>query len=224
VLTLHDGPLLAGLFFLNRPAPRARLWTPCAAPWKNWTLGAVKAGFLVLLLGGQVYGSYQGWYQRGPGAQRSPFAGVYEVESYEINGESRPPLLTDAARWRRFMVTRWGGAIIQRMNDSRDRYMFKHDSATGTVELSSRDGGGKFTLACRVVEKEAQTSAAVQAAAVVDPTGSGEPAAPATVDRLVIEGQIGEDHIKVELKKADDRTFLLTSREFHWVQEFPFNR
>jgi hypothetical protein len=83
-------------------------------------------------------------------------------------------------------------------------------------------------LLCRVVRKDKPVvPAADPPQAIVADAGSSaspSPTPPLLVDRLILEGQFGADRIKVELKKADEREFLLTGRGFHWVQEFPFNR
>lgn len=41
---------------------------------------------------------------------------------------------------------------------------------------------------------------------------------------LVLEGKLGSDDLKVRLKSVDPSKFLLLSRGFHWINEFPFNR
>ena len=43
-------------------------------------------------------------------------------------------------------------------------------------------------------------------------------------DHLVLEGKLGSDDLKVRLKTIDVSKFLLLSRGFHWINEFPFNR
>jgi hypothetical protein len=43
-------------------------------------------------------------------------------------------------------------------------------------------------------------------------------------DHLVLEGTMGFDTIRAELRKVDPSRFLLVSRGFHWINEVPFNR
>ncbi len=42
--------------------------------------------------------------------------------------------------------------------------------------------------------------------------------------RLTLDGHLGHDQIHIESTLLDCQSFLLVSRGFHWVQEFPFNR
>ena len=41
---------------------------------------------------------------------------------------------------------------------------------------------------------------------------------------LLLEGKLQADLLSVRLRKVDPSTFLLVSRGFHWINEFPFNR
>ena len=43
-------------------------------------------------------------------------------------------------------------------------------------------------------------------------------------DRLVLDGEIDGHKEKMELQLVDRSKFLLVSRGFHWIQEYPFNR
>jgi hypothetical protein len=43
-------------------------------------------------------------------------------------------------------------------------------------------------------------------------------------DRLIFAGDMDSHKVKVELQLVDRKKFLLVSRGFHWVQEYPFNR
>ena len=43
-------------------------------------------------------------------------------------------------------------------------------------------------------------------------------------DRLVLEGDLDHRRARLELRRIDETKFLLVSRGFHWVQEYPFNR
>ncbi|MEC5144033.1 hypothetical protein [Chitinophaga sp. 212800010-3] len=41
---------------------------------------------------------------------------------------------------------------------------------------------------------------------------------------LLLSGQVGADSVKITLKKKDPKEYLLISRGFHWINEYPFNR
>jgi hypothetical protein len=41
---------------------------------------------------------------------------------------------------------------------------------------------------------------------------------------LTVTGTMDGETIQAKLRLADSRSFLLTSRGFHWINEYPFNR
>ena len=44
------------------------------------------------------------------------------------------------------------------------------------------------------------------------------------VNQLMLAGEMDGRRIEVRLALVDRNAFLLVSRGFHWVQEYPFNR
>jgi uncharacterized membrane protein YphA (DoxX/SURF4 family) len=42
--------------------------------------------------------------------------------------------------------------------------------------------------------------------------------------RLELDGQLDGHHVRAELRLFDTRNFLLLTRGFHWIQEYPFNQ
>ena len=43
-------------------------------------------------------------------------------------------------------------------------------------------------------------------------------------EHLIVEGSFRNATIHVRFKKIDESKFLLVSRGFNWIQEYPFNR
>ena len=43
-------------------------------------------------------------------------------------------------------------------------------------------------------------------------------------DHVVLHGRLGKDKIEVKLVRKSLDKFLLRSRGFHWVNEYPLNR
>ena len=43
-------------------------------------------------------------------------------------------------------------------------------------------------------------------------------------DQLKLNGTMAGHTIQMQLRREDEKKFLLSSRGFHWVQEYPFNR
>jgi hypothetical protein len=127
----------------------------------------------------------------------SPIAGVWNVDELTMDGVSHPPLTTDLTRWRRFVVAgkEWG--VIQNMDDSRTRYLLALDETQKTLTLKKR-ADPRFVATFAYERPDART--------------------------LLLNGMLDGKKITAKLRKGDGRTFLLTSRGFHWVNEVPFNR
>jgi hypothetical protein len=159
-------------------------------------MAAFKAAVVLALLAGQIAGGYQAWYSYGPGAPRPSIAGVYEVESFSVNGEARPPLWTDTIRWRRLLVSRHGFVVVQWMGGTNERFRLRHDEKAGTFELGAVGGSDAFPLS----------------RARPDPS------------HLVLEGRFRGKRIRAELKRTSDQAFPLNTRGFNWIQELPYNR
>lgn len=41
---------------------------------------------------------------------------------------------------------------------------------------------------------------------------------------LILEGRIATDTVRIGMKKYDIKRFLLISRGFQWINEYPYNR
>jgi hypothetical protein len=192
IIAAPDVQRLLNVLVLNRDTPAAALRI---APRQFPRLMlALKSMFIALLVGGNVAGAYTGWYQYGPGMPVPPLAGVYDVESFEVNGEPRPPLWTDETRWRRVLVSRRGFITLQRMADRNERFLYKYDEKGGAIVLTPPGSKESFTLACTTDE-----------------------------GGMTLEGPFRGDRIRVALRRTD-RPFPINARGFHWIQELPYNR
>jgi len=127
----------------------------------------------------------------------SPLAGVWNVDELTVDGVAHPPLTTDLTRWRRLIVAgkEWGA--MQNMDDTHTRYTLKFDEKKKTLTLKKR-ADPKFQATLLYDNPDPRT--------------------------LLLNGPFEGKNIVARLRKADARTFLLTSRGFHWVNEVPFNR
>jgi uncharacterized membrane protein YphA (DoxX/SURF4 family) len=141
-----------------------------------------------------AYGGWQGW-RRFPGAPKPPLYGIWNIERMTIDGVERPPLITDPERWRRVVVQNAANIVFWQMNDTTTPYGANVDTAAKTIALQV---GG---------------TAAGTLSYTQDAT-----------DRLVFDGHVKNHALHMETHRVDHTKFLLISRGFHWVQEFPVNR
>lgn len=130
--------------------------------------------------------------------QRSPLRGVWEVNELTDNGVARPPLTTDATRWRRVVFDNPTNMSVFLMNDTRTRFNSKLDEKTHTLKLRNRENRSEvLTLTY------ARPSPRVL-----------------TLDGVVAGHAV---HAKCDLSDAYEKPLLLT-RGFHWVNEISVNR
>lgn len=197
LLIAPDARRLANLWLFNRPVQPAALRPLFGRKWLHRGALALRtlffAGFVALCL----YRSHEARAARGALAPRSPLYGVWNVEEFVADGEVRPPLLTDATRWRRVVFDRADLAEIQMMSGPRQFYGAKIDLRRGGLALlRSDDSNGVNILSCRQVEP----------------------------GLLAVEGRFAGRTIRVRLRRQNDSAFPLVSRGFHWINEVPYSR
>jgi uncharacterized membrane protein YphA (DoxX/SURF4 family) len=151
----------------------------------------------VWLFGMSAYGMGRAWKQYGAGSPKSALYGIWDVEQELVDGQVRPSLLGDAIRWRRAIFDFPEHMSFQKIDDSYDRRGATINPQDKTLALTKDDDGNwKATLKY------------------------DRPAA----DQLILDGAMDGHQFHMQLKLYDRSKFLLVSRGFHWIQEYPFNR
>ena len=169
-------------------APRSRL--------VRWAVVA-QLLFGAYIVGMSVYGAANRWNRVGAGgAPKSPLYGIWNVDEMIVDGQPRPPLLTDRSRWRRVIFQSTTNMSFQAMGEGFVPFGVKVDETARTVTLTRPDKSpaGRFTY-----ER---------------PRG----------DRLIIDGEVDGHTMRLATHLVERESFLLVNRGFHWVQEYPFNR
>jgi uncharacterized membrane protein YphA (DoxX/SURF4 family) len=197
-LIAPDARRLINWFVLNRPVvpESAPRYGPSARSHRGWMIAQLV--FTVWALGLSIYGGAQSWKTFGGAAPKSPLYGIWDVDSMAINGELRPPLTTDTLRYSHVVFQALNGNItFQKMNQTFDRFSGTVDTVKRTVSLK------KFSDSTSKPVLEYQRPS---------PT------------RLTFEGELDGRRVRMAMTQHDLNKFLLISRGFHWVQEFPINR
>ncbi len=191
---------LCDLLFLHRPLLPAQEPAIGRTPGRRRAWFIAQAAYGTLITAVALAASLSRWSQFGPGAPRSPLFGNWDVEQMTIDGDVRPPLITDDDRWRRVIMQAPTTAVFQKMDDSLEPYgaTFDDDGRTLRITPPAGEAAGAAT-STRVYQR-------------------------ASPDRLVMDGAVGGRSVHVELKQRDLNSFRLNSRGFNWVQEVPFNR
>jgi uncharacterized membrane protein YphA (DoxX/SURF4 family) len=96
---------LADFFIFNcpsRPSTQSRLFGSRRA---SRLAMAVQIIFGICLLGANAYSGWSDWHTYGGAAPKSALYGIWNVDQLLIDGRLRPPLTTDADRWRKLSST-----------------------------------------------------------------------------------------------------------------------
>jgi hypothetical protein len=201
LLAVPDLRRLADLFLFNRRVEPAEIRPLFARRGLNRAAAALWGIGLLAFTVYSLYGAYEGDKQYGSLAPKPPLYGAWEVEEFVLDGSVRPPLLTDAERWRRVLFEYPDYVSIQLMQKfegrSRRNYGLKLDSTKKTLTITDlRDPKKETVLSYRRPEPKV----------------------------LTLEGTFEGKKLRARLRRIDESEFLLISRGFHWINERPFNR
>jgi uncharacterized membrane protein YphA (DoxX/SURF4 family) len=158
---------------------------------------AVQIVIGVWLVGINAYGSWSGWHIYGDGRPKSALYGIWNVDEFTIDGQTRSPLLTDNDRWRRIVFDFPERTAFERMDETFARYSATIDINNQTLGLTKND------------DKNWKADFHFQRAAQ---------------DQLTLDGKMDGHTIHMQLQLVDRNKFLLVNRGFHWIQEYPYNR
>ncbi|HEV8577447.1 MAG TPA: hypothetical protein VGX68_00075 [Thermoanaerobaculia bacterium] len=198
-LVLPDARRLVNLFLFNRAAEPAEIRPLFKRRWLNWAGLALRTLLILGVAALTLFSSYQGY--RTARAPKGPFYGIWNVEELVVDGQARPPLVSDESRWRRVVFEYPGSGrstfAIQRMDQSRQRFDVKADLVKGLFELAKRDDPSwKSSLSFKRLGP----------------------------DLLALEGTLDGQKVRASLRRENKPSFRLLDRGFHWINEYPFNK
>ncbi len=195
-LIAHDRERLAHLFLFNRTAAPAPPELPQPVGWKRWLRIGLKVIFITYLLYASFWSSFESSKQYGDKAPKTPLYGIYNVTSFVRNGDTIPPLTTDTTRWKQLVLEWKTWVYVKTMNDSLQGMLFKLDTAQRLATFQNRDSSRVYQLRYERTDSS----------------------------NLLLYGRMGTDSLRISTVRFDEKTFLLNSRGFHWINEYPFNR
>lgn len=112
------------MFVLNQAAAPSALPRLFRTRRANRIATALQVILAVYLLGGTVYDAWiNEWLVRASYASRPALYGISDVDQFSIDGQVRPPLLTDSDRWRRVIFD--SGVIWELNLDADNRVAFE---------------------------------------------------------------------------------------------------
>ncbi|HJT75587.1 MAG TPA: hypothetical protein VJ739_00125 [Gemmataceae bacterium] len=196
-LVALDWRRLANLFVLNRPTQPVVLRPPLGRKWLRYGIVLARtslvAAYVCLCLSRAYHAARS---ETGP-ATRPPLYGIWNVETFTVDGKDRPPLLTDEGRWRRVIFDSRHLIAIHMMNDSRRHYGLEIDPSRHVFTLSTRTGRPRKTV---LTYEQPETGV------------------------LSVEGVWDGRRVRARLRRVDRAGIPLLNRGFHWISEKPFNR
>ncbi len=130
-LTLPDAGRLTRTLLLNRPTQRRDISYPRVPKW----IYVVKGLVLVYLLFTMISSGARSFESQ---RQRPELWGIWDVESFRLDGQELPPLRSNPVRWHNLIIERSTFAVVRGMDDIRWNLGFEHDAEAGTVSLRSR--------------------------------------------------------------------------------------
>lgn len=197
-LILPELRRLARFFVLNRPTEPAAPELHFRGRWLNrgFLLGQIALG--LFFAGYNLHAANLGLksFATGNFAAKPPLRGTWGVDEFTLDGQVRPPLLTDSVRWQKAIIETAGGLMAQSMDGKLLRMPGKMDSDKKTFDLTRRDDA----------HWKANLSYAFPSTGI-----------------MIMDGQINGQRAHITFHQLDGK-YLLNTRGFHWVNMAPFNR
>lgn len=189
---------LADVLVLNREAEPVPMRPLFEKGLLNGGALAIRTVFVATLVAQMLYVSYDGAREYGYLAPKPPFHGIWNVEEFEMDGQVRPALITDKARWQR-VIFEWEDFInVQPMDDLQGQYyLLKLEAGTRKMVLTKfKDPKWKSELSFRK-------------------PGPGQ---------IELQGMYDGKKVRARLRRVDETSYPLFGRGFHWINEYPYNR
>ena len=187
--------LFQALFLIAPDAKRLAAFLFAGPARAAWWKVALRTVAVLGFVAYSFHGAQQARKTWGDLSPRSPLRGIWNVERMTVDGVEQPPLLTNTTRWRRVFFDNQRFISIQLVSDKHERYV---------IALGKSD----FKL-----------------------TRRSEPSFRATFvyrrpdpRTLVLAGTMDGRTIHATMKLDAEKEYLLRSRGFHWINEFPYNR
>lgn len=192
-----DRERILAFFIFNKPvAPDTKEYPVVRSKRGKQVLLGIQFLFIGFVIYNQISDGLSGQKQYGSKREKSALYGVYDISSFILNQEIRPPMLTDTLRWKRVLFDYPTFSTVIFMDDRIKRFDTKIDTIAQTVIFSP---GGDSINNYEFNYIQADNS-------------------------LRMEGIMRDDTLELRMDYYDLSNFGLLNRGFHWVNEVPYNR
>ncbi|HEY5772409.1 MAG TPA: hypothetical protein VIS75_07270 [Chitinophagaceae bacterium] len=198
-LLAHEYKRIFSFFVLNKQADACSTYNVrFEKKWMRITRVGLKVVFIGVFVGWLIYTTLERYNQFYAVQPDGPIArGIYNVESYVLNRDTIPPLITDTLRWQDFILENGFGSIkttdsLFRKRYGRAYFNYKIDTVKHSMDFmkSFADTSSLLSLKYEI---------------------PGD-------NTVRLWGKLRSDSLFIVLRKSN-RHFQLTERQFHWLSE-----
>jgi hypothetical protein len=182
---------LVDFFVLNRPAAPTTHVPLFRRRWLNTGVFALQLLLLIYVGASELYQSHQRYKQSGDGASAPPLFGVYNVDEFIVDGQTRPAVFTDDARWRRVTFERYNLMAIFPGDTPVQRYKIKLDPVKRSLQLS------------KIVPGSWKANFSFEEISPI---------------QLTLRGEMDGRKIEATLRRVELKSLPLYENGFHWIQ------
>lgn len=194
-LVAPDWRRLTDLFFFNRRVESSVAPELFQRKWLNRSFTALTIAYIAWLGEDSFETNYLYRKTHDDFVAEFPLYGVWSVDKFHVDGEVKPPLLTDETRWKDIIFSTPGSLRIQKINGKAELFDLKSDFEKNTLTLveKGQDPNRESELSFKRDSQNPQ--------------------------QITIEGVLDGRHIHAVLFRKE---FVLLNRGFHWINESPF--
>jgi len=197
VIFMTDMKRFIAVFIKNTATKSYEYFYPITSKSYHTTISRLKKVLVPILLVAATILGYLGELNISDINHKPHLYGIWETETFAINNDTIPPLITDENRWRYLIIERKGRSVVKTMKDKLIPYTFITDTQGNQITMHTKDGK-KDSLNLKFEHREP--------------------------GYLKLFGSLENDSIIVTLKKKNLDSLPLTSRSFHWINERPYNQ
>jgi hypothetical protein len=198
-LIAHEKDRLLSFFVKNKPAEPGHLYNVTFTKrWTRITRIGLKLLFIGVMIIYAIYQTYDRYKQVNAPMSAGPIAvGMYDVETFVVNNDTIPALLTDSLRWQDIIFERRFGTVkskdtLFRQFYNRGQFLYTVDTLKQTLGLKKRFTD--TTYGCFFTYQVPDDNT------------------------ILLRGKARNDSLFIVLRKSR-RHFQLAERQFHWLSE-----
>jgi len=129
--------------------------------------------------------------------EKVPLEGVYATEIFVLNNDTLPLNPMNSARWNKMYIDRDDGINVVTNENQNSFYYSRIDSLQKTIALYQNHYSTNFFAIFTYLLKK---------------------------DTLFLDGFIQSDSVKIIFSRKTKKGYPLLNRNFHWINEYPYNR